>query len=42
MAAEDVATINSDSFGDLAHSFMAKSVTNLMCKDTEIGEQLRY
>ena len=28
MAAVDVATINSDSVGDLDHFFMAKSVTN--------------
>ena len=42
MAAVDVATINSDSFDGLAHFFMTKSVTNLMRKDTEIGEQLSY
>ena len=42
MAAVDVATIKSDSVGGLAHFFMAKSVTNLMCKCTEIGEKLSY
>ena len=41
-ATVDVATINSDSVGDLDHFFMAKSVTNLICKDTEISEHLSY
>ena len=41
-AAVDVATINSDSVGGLEHFFMAESVTNYMCKDTEIGEHLSY
>ena len=39
-AAADVATINSDSVGGLNQFFMAKSVTNLFCKDTKIGKHL--
>ena len=42
MAAVDVPTIKNDSVGGLDHFFMAKSVTNLMCKETEIGERLSY
>ena len=41
-AAEDFATINSDSLCDLRQFFMAKSVINLSSENTEISGQLTH